>query len=117
MRLISYIAAHILLVLSSTGQAGRPTSETNYLVALYEHLHASPELSFQEQATSAHIARELGDIGFRVTTGVGGFGVVALLENGAGPTLILRADMDALPVQEQTGLYYASTARPNRSVQ
>ncbi|MGD8617514.1 MAG: amidohydrolase [Gammaproteobacteria bacterium] len=85
MRLISYIAAHVLLVLSSTGQAGPPTSETNYLVALYEHLHASSELSFQEQATSAHFARELGDIGF-------------------------RADMDALPVQEQTGLSYARTA-------
>lgn len=78
------------------------------LVTLYRHLHAHPELSLQEKETATRIAAELRAAGCTVTTGVGGHGVVAVLHNGDGPTLMLRADMDALPVVEQTGLDYSS---------
>jgi len=110
MRLNAFITVSILLAVSPVAHAESAMREQAYLLALYEHLHTNPELSFQEQATSARIAQELGDTGFRVTKGVGGFGVVAVLENGSGPTLMLRTDMDALPVEEQTGLPYASTS-------
>ena len=80
-----------------------------YLWPLYQHFHQNPELSFHEAETSARIADELRGLGFTVTKNVGGYGVVAVLENGAGPTVLLRADMDALPVQEKTGKPYAST--------
>lgn len=78
------------------------------LVALYKELHAAPELSLQEEKTSARMAAELGALGFQVTGKVGGFGVVGVLENGAGSTILVRCDMDALPVEEKTGLAYAS---------
>jgi len=78
------------------------------IVKLYQHFHAHPELSFHEKETAARLAEELEDVGAKVTTGVGGHGVVALLPNGKGPTLMLRTDLDALPVTEQTGLGYAS---------
>ena len=81
------------------------------LIELYKHFHSNPELSFQEQKTSARVAGELRAAGFDVTEGVGGYGVVALARNGAGPTLMVRMDTDGLPVVEQTGLAYASTAR------
>src|SRR5439155_19713681 len=79
------------------------------LLELYKHLHTHPELSFQEEKTSARVAEELRKAGFEVTTGIGKHGVVALLRNGAGPTVLVRTDMDALPVKEQTGLPYASS--------
>lgn len=81
------------------------------LADLYRDLHAHPELSFAEVRTAAEVARRLRSIGLDVTTGVGGTGVVGVLRNGTGPTVLLRADMDALPVAELTGLPYASTAR------
>ena len=81
------------------------------LVALYQDLHQHPELSFAEQRTAACVAERLTHYGYDVTTGVGRTGVVGVLRNGAGPTILLRADMDALPVLEETGLPYASTAR------
>ncbi len=80
------------------------------LVALYKDIHAHPELSMQETRTSGIAADRLRDAGYEVTTGVGKTGVVGLLRNGDGPTVMLRADMDALPVKEATGLPYASTA-------
>jgi hippurate hydrolase len=76
---------------------------------LYRDVHSHPELSMHEERTSQIAARRLGDAGFEVTSGVGKTGVVGLLRNGDGPTVMLRADMDALPVKEQTGLEYAST--------
>ena len=79
------------------------------LVELYRDLHAHPELSGQEHRTASLAAARLEDAGFEVTTGVGGTGVVGVLSNGDGPAVMLRADMDALPVAEQTGLDYAST--------
>lgn len=76
---------------------------------LYRDLHQHPELSHQEHRTAATVAERLRAAGFDVTTGVGGTGVVGVLRNGEGPSVLLRADMDALPVREQTGLPYAST--------
>jgi hippurate hydrolase len=80
------------------------------LLELYKHLHAHPELSLHEKQTAARIAEELRKTGFEVTTGVGGNGVVGVLRNGPGPTVLLRTELDGLPVKEETGLPYASTA-------
>ncbi|MEP6619406.1 MAG: amidohydrolase [bacterium] len=79
--------------------------------ALYLKLHQRPELSGQERETAATLAGELRQLGFDVTAGVGGTGVVAILKNGAGPTVMLRTELDALPVTEATGLPYASVVR------
>lgn len=79
------------------------------LADVYRDLHLNPELSFQEQRTAAIAAEHLTQAGFEVTTGIGGTGVVGILRRGAGATVLLRADMDALPVAEETGLPYAST--------
>lgn len=78
------------------------------LDALYIDLHQTPELSLHEEKTAAKIADRLRRLGFEVTEKVGGFGVVGLLKNGKGPTVMLRTDLDALPVEEKTGLPYAS---------
>ena len=83
------------------------------LEPLYKSLHEHPELSLQEEKTSTRLADELEKAGFAVTPRVGGFGVVAVLKNGAGPTVLVRTDMDALPVSEQTGAPYASSTKVN----
>ena len=85
---------------------------------IYRHLHTYPELSYQEKETSALVARELSKLGFEVTEGVGdygvedriGYGVVGVMSNGDGPTVMVRTDLDALPIEEKTGLPYASRA-------
>ncbi|GAA0765024.1 hippurate hydrolase [Erythromicrobium ramosum] len=81
------------------------------LVELYKDLHANPELSFEEVETAKKLAARARALGFEVTEGVGKTGVVAVMKNGDGPTVMLRADMDGLPVIEQTGLPYASKRR------
>jgi hippurate hydrolase len=89
------------------------------LVTTYKQLHAAPELSMQEKNTSALLASRLRDLGYEVSYPVGQYlepgatcyGIVAIMKNGAGPTVLVRTDMDALPVSEQTGLPYASTVR------
>ena len=78
------------------------------LEALYKDIHAHPELSMQETRTAGIAANHLRANGFEVTTGIGKTGVVGILRNGDGPTVMLRADMDALPIKEATGLSYAS---------
>lgn len=78
------------------------------LEAAYKDIHAHPELSMQEHRTAGVAAKHLQGNGYEVTTGLGGTGVVGLLHNGDGPTVMLRADMDALPIREATGLHYAS---------
>ena len=78
------------------------------LEALYKHVHANPELSMQETRTAVLASDRLRAAGYEVTTGIGRTGVVGLLRNGDGPNVMLRADMDALPVEEATGLPYAS---------
>ena len=82
-----------------------------HLGELFTHFHQNPELSFQETKTAKRMAEELGALGYDVTEGVGKTGVVAILENGAGPTIMLRADSDGLPVKEDSGLSYQSRAK------
>ncbi len=88
------------------------------LMELYRDLHVNPELSFEEHKTAAKLAKRMRDLGFEVTEGVGRTGVVSVMKNGDGPTVLLRADMDGLPVVEQTGLPFASkvTATPASGV-
>lgn len=89
------------------------------LDAIYKRVHSNPELSYHEEKTSQMVADELRKAGYDVTDHVGkyadpslsGYGVVAVMKNGPGPTVLVRADMDALPVEEKTGLPYASTAK------
>ena len=78
------------------------------LLVFYEDLHAHPELSGREERTAARLAAALREAGFRVETGIGGHGLAAVIEDGEGPVVLVRADMDALPVQEETDLPYAS---------
>lgn len=86
-------------------------SEAADLEALYKHLHSNPELSLVEFRTANRLATELKKIGFSVTTKFGGTGVVGVFENGKGPTILVRTDMDALPVTERSGVDYASKVR------
>jgi amidohydrolase len=83
----------------------------SFLESLYKYLHLHPELSLQEEKTAARLAHEMKEIGFDVTPKVGGNGLVCILRNGKGPTILVRTDMDALPVVEQTGLTYACKVR------
>jgi len=96
---------------SSNNVAAAAAQIAKDLEPLYKQLHTQPELSNQEEKTAKFLAEQLQKIGFEVTQKVGGHGVVAVLKNGAGPTLLLRTDMDALPVTEQTGAAYASTVK------
>ena len=105
----------VLFLLSFSGLAGELSASVKqdydgYLGELFDYFHRNPELSLLEQKTAARLALELRQAGFEVTEGVGGTGVVAMLENGPGPLVMVRADMDGLPVKEKTGLAYASTA-------
>jgi metal-dependent amidase/aminoacylase/carboxypeptidase family protein len=93
--------------------------ELAQLVATYKMLHGSPELSHREEKTSAFFATQLRALGFTVTEHIGkydrpefsGYGVVAVMQNGAGPTVLVRTDLDALPVEEKTGVPYASKVK------
>ena len=82
----------------------------SYLAGLFDHFHRNPELSLIENQTAARMAQELRAAGFEVTEGVGGTGVVAMMQNGEGPMVMMRADMDGLPVEEKSGLANASVA-------
>jgi len=93
------------------------------LTETYKHLHRNPELSRHEDQTAAFVAGELRKLGYTMTEHVGkyadgtqAFGVVAVLENGPGPRLLLRTELDALPVEEKTGLDYASTVRTTNAL-
>ncbi len=113
--------AGLALSLAAQSSADLKSSVDAQLPALtetYKHLHRNPELSHHEEKTSTLLAGELRKLGYEVTERVGkyedgkqAYGVVAVLKNGAGPRLLIRADMDALPVEEKTGLDYASTLR------
>jgi amidohydrolase len=102
--------AGLLALPAASGSPALKPLEAIYpdLDALYVDLHQTPELSLHEEKTSAKLADRLRALGYDVTDHVGGFGVVAILKNGKGPTVLVRADMDALPVAERTGLPYAS---------
>ena len=81
------------------------------LLALYQDIHANPELGFQEERTAALLAKHMRELGFEVTERVGKTGLVAIYRNGAGPTVMVRTELDALPMEEKTGLPYASKAK------
>ena len=115
MRTSRIIAATILAATCSVPAYADPALKTAvkadydaYLGALFTHFHQNPELSFLETETAKRMAAELKKAGAEVTVGVGGTGVVGVMRNGAGPTLLLRADMDGLPLPEKSGLSYAS---------
>jgi amidohydrolase len=115
MTLLSLMTARIAMP-QQTRVDGVVDQQLPSLVSIYKGIHAAPELSHHEEKTSALLARELRSLGFDVTEHVGkyanpdlnAYGVVGVMENGAGPTVLVRADMDALPVEEQTGVEYAS---------
>jgi amidohydrolase len=116
--MLTAIMAGLILGMGSTVRAAdlmspvRDQVQSQYpsLRELYLWLHQHPELSFGEKETSRRLAAELRKASLEVTENVGGYGVVGVFKNGSGPTVLIRADMDALPVKEMTGLPYASTA-------
>src|SRR6266852_1368544 len=104
------LPAHAELNVASLKQSIETSFEHEYpkLDALYKDIHAHPEIAFQEEKTAAKLAAEMRAIGFVVTEKVGKTGLVALYKNGDGPTIMVRTDLDALPMEEKTGLPYAS---------
>jgi len=84
--------------------------DEEHLVEIFKHIHANPELAFREEKTAALVARKFKELGYETHTGIGKTGVVGVLKNGPGPTVMFRGDMDALPVREATGLPWASKA-------
>ncbi|MDB6120125.1 MAG: amidohydrolase, partial [Verrucomicrobiaceae bacterium] len=106
-------AALTLFCLSCLTLRGQPVEvpDKDNLLTLYRELHASPELSLHEEKTSQRMAAEMRALGLEVTEKVGGWGVVAVLKNGPGKTVLVRTDMDALPVRELTGLPFASKVK------
>jgi amidohydrolase len=112
---LTFALALTVVTMSSAAQSATLSEEIRadmpQLMALYRDLHANPELSMQEVRTPAKLAAEMRKLGFHVTEKVGKSGVVAVLKNGSGPVLMIRADMDALPVTEETGLPFASKVR------
>lgn len=107
------LVSSLLAVVASAGELEDSVKADydEHLGALWDHFHRNPELSRVEFKTAARMAEELRAAGFEVTEGVGGTGVVAMLENGNGPLVMMRADMDGLPVEEKSGLPNASTVR------
>ena len=112
---VSLLAAAVFAVLAwpaaADPLADQVKADMPELMTFYRDLHSHPELSMQETRSAGLLAAEARKLGFEVTTGVGKTGVVAVMRNGPGPVLLIRADMDALPVIEQTGLPFASTVR------
>jgi hippurate hydrolase len=118
MRIPIHLSVLVATLLICSANAAPPSdakslAEAEYpdLERLYTTIHQAPELSLAEEKTSARLADELRKAGYDVTDHVGGFGVVALLKNGPGKTLLIRSDLDALPVTEETGAPYASTVK------
>ena len=117
-----HLVGFTLLLLAPAAHAADITSERTaidhgldaqypHLEAVYKDIHEHPELGFQEQRTAAKLAAEMKALGFEVTEGVGKTGIVAIYKNGAGPTVMVRTELDALPLPEKTGLPYASHAK------
>ena len=110
MRAMKSFLFALLIATAASGQSidAIIDRELPSLLDTYKSFHEAPELSLHEEKTSAVVASKLRALGYDVTDHVGGFGVVAVMKNGSGPLVLVRSDMDALPVQEQTGLPYAS---------
>ena len=103
----------VALAADTTPAVARQSVDAIYpdIEKLYIDLHRNPELAFHEQRTAAELASRVKALGYEVTTGVGGTGVVAILKNGPGPVVMLRTELDALPIEEKTGLPFASTVK------
>ena len=86
-------------------------ADAQRLTGIFKDIHENPELGFMETRTAGIVAKELGALGYEVKTGIGKTGVVGIMRNGDGPVVLYRADMDAVPVEEQTGVPYASKVR------
>jgi len=121
-RLAAFLAIIVLVISSNTlaqvssGTSVFPSSQQVNAIypeieKLYIDLHRNPELAFHEQRTAAELAERVKALGYDVTTGIGGTGIVAILKNGPGPTVMLRTELDALPIEEKTGLPFASTVK------
>ncbi|MFT5483036.1 MAG: amidohydrolase [Halieaceae bacterium] len=113
-RFIGFLAISISISLSAFGGELSDSVQKDYdeyLTGLFDHFHRNPELSTVENETARRMAQELSHAGFEVTEGVGGTGVVAIMKNGEGPLVMMRADMDGLPVEEKSGLANASRAQ------
>jgi len=108
--ILFYLATQLSLSINANELKNSVQNELPQLEKIYHHLHQTPELSKFEFKTAKFLAKELKQYGFEVTEGLAKTGLVAILKNGVGPTVMLRADTDALPVLEKTGLAYASTA-------
>ena len=112
---VSFLFVTLLPIFGQSIFAESPAEWTQanlpQLTEIYHHLHQHPELSFQEKETAAYLADKLKAVGAEVTQNVGGHGVVATIKNGDGPTVMLRTDLDALPVEEKTNLVYASKVK------
>ena len=112
---------------TATGSASRVSAELSTraqvvidedkarVTEIFKDIHQNPELGFMEERTAGIVARELKTLGFEVSTGIGKTGVLAILRNGQGPTVLYRADMDANAVEETTGVPWASTVRVRRN--
>ena len=112
-RACTVLLAAALIFPAHADELSRAVSKdyARHLDDVFDYFHRNPELSMMETRTAARLAAELREVGFEVTEGVGGTGVVAIMENGAGPLVMMRADMDGLPVEEKSGLPYASRAK------
>jgi len=121
MNILSRVTGHFFLIITiwATPLASLQAAQSPYewtdnhideLLSYYRNFHSNPELSFREVNTAATLASAWRRCGYQMTTGIGGNGIVGILKNGTGPVVMLRADMDALPVDEQSGLPFASTA-------
>jgi amidohydrolase len=109
------LVASLLIVAAATARADDGAAQVNAIYPgiekLYIELHRNPELAFHEKRTATTIAARVKALGYTVTTGVGGTGVVAILKNGPGPVVMLRTELDALPIEEKTGLPFASAVK------
>ena len=119
------LSVSVVLTLALSVNAQQPTLDALIerdlpsLLTTYKTLHAAPELSHREEKTAAFVAGELRKLGFTVTERIGkfqntqwtGYGIVGMLKNGAGPTVLVRTELDALPVEEKTGVPYASQVK------
>ncbi|MEP1093732.1 MAG: amidohydrolase [Cyclobacteriaceae bacterium] len=114
---MKYLLAVTTLLLASFASTTSPgediamylEADMDYLVSFYKKRHQNPEISLEEKETAKDLASELKKVGFEVTENFGGYGIVGILKNGKGPTILYRTDMDALPMAEKTNLEYAST--------
>ncbi len=111
----SFILMITIMLTSNIVKASNLSESINkdyqeHLAPLWDHFHRNPELSLMEHKTAKHLAKELSSIGYKVTENVGGTGIVAIMKNGSGPMVMVRADMDGLPVKELSGLPNASKA-------